>query len=316
MTQPSEQQAQPNKTVGKRVRVKWSILDALLILGMTLATQIVLGLIFVTLWVAQHAAELTELENADELAKQATETLLNGPVILTSSIMMYVVWTWGIWRASYKRGLRSFAKDFWLKQKFPRDIFLGLSIAALLRLAEFGVLAGLGALGVNMDGADNSSTVTGLTGFWYIVNAIVIASFLGPFLEEVLFRGLILQSFLKLFRKARVLPTAVPVDLTQLETAIGVPTYKAERAADTFFNRVNGWIFKHKNILAALFTSVIFGFMHFQGFETFGQIFVVLWTGTIGFILAMVVYKTKRLGTAIYAHIFFNLSGVLLATFM
>jgi membrane protease YdiL (CAAX protease family) len=54
--------------------------------------------------------------------------------------------------------------------------------------------------------------------------------------------------------------------------------------------------------------------MHFQGFETFGQWWVIIVTGSIGFILALIVLKTRRLGLAITTHVAFNSYAMILLT--
>lgn len=282
----------------KKRAIRWSIFDALIALGLTLATQVVLSIVIIAIYLAKHSTDLASIDT-----NKITSDLTNGPVIVVSSLLMYAVWLLSIWYASNKRGLKSYSKDFWLKFK-PRDLWIGALVALGVRVAEFAVTNGLSALGVNMDGANNATSITDLTGFWFFAGAIVIASFAGPFMEEFLFRGLLLQSLLRLFRSARI-------------TASRKSDEKVPYIGTLYrvMNVVNGFLFKRRNILAALVTSAIFGSMHYQGFETFGQVFVVLWTGSLGFLLAMMVYKTKRLGPGIVAHILINLSGVLLAFF-
>lgn len=287
----------PETTVApKRKTIRWSIFDALIALGLTLATQVVLSIAIIAIYLAKHSTDLASIDT-----NKITSDLTNGPVIVASSLLMYAVWFMSIWYASNKRGLKSYSKDFWLKFK-PRDLWIGALVALGVRLAEFAVTNGLSALGVNMDGANNATSITDLTGFWFFAGAIVIASFMGPFMEEFLFRGLFLQALLRLFRSARI-------------TASRKSDEKMEYVGTLYrvLNVINGFLFKRRNILAALVTSAIFGSMHYQGFETFGQVFVVLWTGSLGFLLAMMVYRTKRLGPGIVAHILINLSGVLLA---
>jgi membrane protease YdiL (CAAX protease family) len=60
-------------------------------------------------------------------------------------------------------------------------------------------------------------------------------------------------------------------------------------------------------------SSLLFGILHHQGSNTFGSWFVVGTTTTIGMVLAVIRYRTGRLGTAICTHVLFNASGVLLA---
>lgn len=59
-------------------------------------------------------------------------------------------------------------------------------------------------------------------------------------------------------------------------------------------------------------TSIIFGFMHLQG--TLGaSVYTVATTAIIGAALAIIVVKTRRLGSTILSHMLFNTSGVILA---
>jgi membrane protease YdiL (CAAX protease family) len=66
------------------------------------------------------------------------------------------------------------------------------------------------------------------------------------------------------------------------------------------------WGNKNKHILAIVISSILFGFMHFQGFETFGQWLVVIVTGSLGLVLAIVTYKLKRIAPAMVAHVLYN----------
>lgn len=294
--------------------IRWSIWnDGVLALVLTLVGQIIIGMGVIFLWIAQNGEEIANLETA--AAEEAlTKYLVQGPGLLASALAMYAAWFYALRRASKKRGIGSYAKDFWLKFRLPRDIFLGLVLALVLRAVEMGVINGLAALGVDMSTAENSSLIMSSSGVWFFVNAIVTASILGPFMEEFLFRGLLLQGFLRLFRKVN----RDRVQMQQL-ARVGVSDQNialAENSATRFADKLTDAVFKARNWLAVIFSSAIFGFMHYQGWENFGQIFVVLWTGTLGAIFAIVVMRTKRLGVAIFAHIFFNFSGVMLAYFM
>lgn len=305
------------QTVGKPYKkVRWSLLDAFLILAVTIASQVIIGLIAVAVYVSQNYSKLIDL-SPEEMSNAMLDDLFTGPFLVFSSLSMYVVWVGGLFIASKKRGFGSFAKDFWLKYKLPRDILIGLGFAAAFRGVEILITTVLTNVGVSLEGADNAAYLNNLDGIWYFILAIGVASLLAPFLEELLFRGLVLQAFLKFFRKCRVTPKTARTDLSKLDAITPVPMGTAEVKIDSALDKVSNAIFKARNILAVLFSSVAFGLMHFQGsFETFGLTFVVLWTGIVGAGLAVLTLKTKRLGPAIFAHIFFNLSGVLMMFFL
>lgn len=289
---PATDDGVPSK---KKASIRWSIFDAMIALGLTIATQVILSIVLVASYLFEHSEDLESVDTDAVVAE-----LTGGPVIVGSSVLMYAAWFLAIWFASRKRGLRSYQKDFWLKFKV-KDIWIGALIALGVRVAEVAVTSALDALGANMDGASNATSITDLTGFWWFAAAILIASIAGPFMEEFLFRGLILQSFLRLFRSAR--------PLARHKESESMPYLGS---VYRFVNVFNSFFFRWRNVLAALVTSAIFGSMHYQGVDTFGQVFVMLWTGLLGFVLTMVVYRTKRLGPAIVAHVLINFSGVML----
>lgn len=297
---------QEGTTVGNPIRkIKMGALDPILLLFATLLSQIAVAIAVVTLWVSKNIEELSESENTADAIAIATQQMLSGPVILITSISMYIVWIAFLFFSSRKRGFGSFKKDYWLKFR-KKDLLIGLIFAASLRVIEFGVVNILSAAGVDMSSANNSSLLTDLNGIWLFINAFIIASFVGPILEELVFRGLIMQSLLRLLRDTRA--SRNDYDIT---TANALGVWLSIRT-----EQILAVVFKARNWIALFLTSLIFGFMHFQGTDNFGQWFVVIWTGTLGFVLGLITIKTKRLGGAIIGHVLFNLSGVALSVFI
>lgn len=249
-----------------------------------------------------NSASTLVSQNTELTTEGISQSLLSGPVIFWSQMLMYVAWfSVGLY-VTFKLGLHSFVKDFWLKFRWARDIGFGILIAIGLRLAEMGVLWALGALGVNLAGADNSSSFTTGTGFWLYAVLIIGVSIVGPFSEEFLFRGMMLQGLLKTFGKKTLFP----------RTWFGEGVQATSPAIFNAFIGFKNFLYKHKNVLAVIISSTAFGFMHLQGFDQFGYWLVVIITGLIGAVFALIVLKTKRLGMAIVAHMVFNFSAVLL----
>lgn len=286
--------ASPKPRWSTNRRIRWGLLDPLIALALTLASQLGISMVMMFLYISQNAQQINEL-TAEELETGLMDYVLSGPFLFIGNMLMYASW-WVALHFARRKGFKSYAKDFWLKYRFPRDILLGFGLALLLRGLEFGVMFILEVAGVDLTGADNSSIIVGMDGIWYFLTAIIMAGILGPFMEELLFRGLGLQVLLRAFQHPRLRWNA--------------------RNLGNGGNPIGAFVYKSRVWLSILLSSTVFGFMHFQGVETFGQWFVVIWTGLIGVALAWMTFKAKRLGPAIFTHIFFNLSGVLLATFI
>lgn len=225
---------------------------------------------------------------------KAIQHLLASPwLFLLGGLSMYAVWLGSMAFATYVRGQKSFKKDFGLAFK-KWDIFIGLGLAVLGFIVVNSASWLFGdVFHLNMKGSDNGSQISSFSGIWLIIIAGGVASILGPFCEELFFRGFTLRAVIKSIQNtyARV---------TQKE--------HAPRRL-----RLMIWLDKYKNVIAIIASSTIFGFMHFQGFETFGQWFVVLATGTLGLIFGICAVKFGRLGPTIFGHIFYNGGTLLLA---
>jgi len=285
---------------GKSTKPRWGVRHAVYAFLAALLLQLVVSIPFIFPVVAQLLDGNLNAEITDE---QLQDALLNAPgYLFAAQLSMYVGWFAVGLYVTMRLGLHSFAKDFWFKFRWVRDISLGILLAIGLRALEVLVFAILGNLGVDLTGADNSSVFTDRTGIWGYLLLFGVVSFLGPLSEEFLFRGMLLQGLIRNFRRQTFEP----------RTAFGSGIQRTYPPLFNAFIAFKSFLYKHKYILAAIISSVAFGFMHFQGTETFGQWLVVIETGLIGFVFALVVLKTKRLGLAIVAHMVFNFSAVAL----
>jgi membrane protease YdiL (CAAX protease family) len=181
-------------------------------------------------------------------------------------------------------------------------VFIGLGIAALLYglvLLSQWVLGDI--LGIDLAGSDNGAIFANLKGIWFIIVGIGIASLLGPISEELFFRGFVLQSIIK---------------SADNQTA-KIKEQKLDEFEAPFFIKFNKIFQKIKVPLAVITSSIIFGLLHFQGsFETFGQIYVVIVTGTLGLVFGIAAVYFKRIGPGIFGHVFYNGATLLLAFFL
>lgn len=288
-------------------RRTWGLRDVALGFGLFVFFQLLLtgGLLVKTITGSLSAGGA--VEDTDVIFEQTLNIAVSGPFLLASSALMYLGWMIAIRRATFKKGLHSYAKDFWLKFNWKRDIPLGLLFAATLRGVEWLTMVALTSIGVDMSTGGNTDIIVNQSGIWYFINAIVIAAFAAPFFEELFFRGLFLQGALRNFRKGR---------FPKPQTFFGRIVNDLTPGLFEAYASHRRWVYRNRNWLAVALSSTVFGFMHFQGTDTFAQWFVIIQTGLIGVMLALIVLKTKRLGLAITSHIFFNLSGVILATLL
>lgn len=271
-------------------RIRWNLWDALLGFGLMLGTQIIASIILAVYLAVTVFKETTSLEEdqIDNIFDTVMETALSGPFLFFSSVLMYLSWWGAAMIASKKRGLGKLSKDFWLTFRWGRDISLGLLFAGMLRAVEQGVFWLLeNVIKMDLEGLSNSEQIMDQQGIWFIIMGIVVASICAPFFEELFFRGLVMQSLIRTFGRIRT---------------------KSKRNPGQA-----GWFYRNRVWLGMVISSALFGIMHFQGdaSSVFHWI-VVIQTGLIGLVLAFVVMKTKRLGLAIWTHVFFNLSGVVL----
>lgn len=275
----------PEKGGKKRVK-PWGIKSVFANFFVLIVTQVILSIVL--LWVIGSS-----LDDPAEL----TTALLSSPgVIIATSLSMYLVWVGGMFVTSYTKGQRSLKKDFWVS--FKRfDVLIGLGVAALLFGFVLGVQWLLGdVLGIDLTGSDNSGAFSALEGAWFFIVGLGIASILGPLSEELFFRGYVMQAIAKSIRNR------LDKVNSEIEEGLGL--------------RVAIWFNKYQYVFAAIISSVIFGFMHFQGAETFGQWLVVIITGTLGLVFAVMTIKFRRLGPAIFGHMFYNGATLLIAYFL
>jgi membrane protease YdiL (CAAX protease family) len=273
---------QPEVGAVPKRRKGWGIGSFLMTILVFLISQVIIAVPLMNALFANAGSTTNEQDLANSLIEFASNPLF----IIISAASMYVVWIGGMFITTYFRGKRSFKKDFKLQFK-KWDIFLGLGFAFFLLLfVAFLSWLFSDVFGMDMTGADNGSYLLEQEGAWLLVLALGFATIAGPFFEELFFRGFALQSVIK--------------------TAENELNFATESGGEGFYVKWATFWYKARYVSAVAFSSVLFGFMHFQGTETFGQWFVVIVTGSLGVVLGIIALQFKRLGPAIFAHMLYN----------
>ena len=181
------------------------------------------------------------------------------PILLATIVAEWLVIT----GAYFIGGMKTFIKPYFKINKWWHPI-----IGALVGVAGFVGLQGgailIEALSGNVVESSNTSTqLVGLTGIWAPLVLVGVVAVLGPFTEEVLFRGVVVGNL-----------------------------------------RASNW---NAPWISVLFSALIFGVMHIQGFSSITDFFVMGWTTLLGAVFAILFLKTKSIWTSVTAHVTYNL---------
>lgn len=136
----------------------------------------------------------------------------------------------------------------------------------LLGVLLFGVLQLFGYLFAFMGQPMGSSETSETIASSSFFVMFTVAAFLVPISEEIFFRGYLLG----------------------------------------FFVHPNNTASTRRKVIALIASSIIFGIMHFQGFSSFTDVFIIVWLTIVGFIFGLAYLKTGNLMTSIGAHIGYN----------
>lgn len=303
---------QASQTVKRPTKKKreWGFLEILISVVALLVVQVGLAGIMTAVIASRLISEGMGIEDTDAITQQILDEVQSGANLVIIMISMYVIWLGTMFYATWFKGLKSFAKDFWVRFNWKRDIPIGIGLAIGLRGAEIGIFSLMEMAGVDLSGSENTSQIVGQEGIWYFVVAIVLASFIGPICEELFFRGMLLQAFLRNFARGEGKDPKSTMGSLMQQKAPGL--FNA-------FTAFRNFLFKHRYALAAVLSGLIFGLMHVQPDDGTGWLAIwlaVIETGIIGIIFGFIVVKTKRLGIVIIAHCMFNLSGVILSSIL
>lgn len=286
----------PHKLFPKK-KARWGIIEVVNSLVILIVLQVAFAVYLMFDAVTENLN--AGIEDEQVIIESILEKATTPTAIIVSSILMYFSWIFMMWYATRFRGYRSFAKDFWLKMK-PKDILLGVGVGAVLFGAVQGASYLLTAMGADLTGSDNTQVFQGHGPVWGAVLLIGLVGIVGPTMEELFFRGFLMQGLIRHFRRGNI------------SGPRGTVSHAVQSWNASLFNgylKFRNWGYKHKYTISVVLSSLIFGMMHFSGFQDgnyFGPILIVLITGTLGSAFAILTLKTRRLAPAIFAHITYN----------
>lgn len=286
----------PKKLFPKK-KSRWGLIEVVNSLVILIVLQVAFAIYLMVDAVADNLA--AGIEDEAVIMESILEKATAPTAILASSVLMYFSWIFMMWYATRFRGYRSFAKDFWLKMK-PKDILVGIGAGVVLFGAVQGVSYLLTLMGADLTGSDNTQVFQGHGPVWGAVLLIGLVGIIGPTMEELFFRGFLLQGLIRHFRRGNISgPRGTFSNAIQSWNA---PLFG-------LYLKFRNWGYRHKYSISVVLSSLIFGMMHFSGFQdgnVFGPILIVLITGTLGSAFAILTLKTRRLAPAIFGHITYN----------
>lgn len=241
-------------------RIRWGLVDCVMVVAAFLTAVVIGGL---TLGLPLSAD-----------ARQFWLGLLG--YALMTAVVVY---------ASFARGQRSLTADFRLAIR-PVDVPIGLATGLGMRLATIGLTDAAIAVTGHSPDAGNYTVPTSTVWLW--LSGVLLASVIAPFVEELVVRGLVLQSVRNLVLRWR--GRAQPAEPAQQRRAM--------------------WI-------SVVVSAIVFALLH-AGQSTDALVITILAVATLalGVLNALLVYRTNRLGAGIVAHMTFNGSAIALAVLL
>ena len=188
---------------------------------------------------------------------------------------MYAIWMGFMIYSSFFKGQKSWPRDFGFKFKWY-DIFIGLGLGTLTltiqNVVNFIVrIIDTSQASVTLPSVHFLSSNPAVP-YWYsILFGIVLPCICAPFFEELYFRGFIMGGMIRFFKRFTNTPALQ-------------------------------WMNKFKYVFSALFSSILFGMLHIQNYQTQGDWLTAILIGTTGFVLAWSAILFKRLGPGMVGH--------------
>ena len=229
----------------------------------------------------------------EQVMKVSTEATKVGLFLVFALVIQWFAFVGPTVYAARRKGRGRLRNTFGFFVRPKRDIALGLGLAAFMQVLLWGVQRLITALGINTAGSDNTSMVTDNHGIFLIL-MIAGAAVGAPIVEELFFRGLVLGALAKRIAKF------------DLFAPVGSPQEPASAKRR-----------KLGVLLSAFISALLFGGLHMTTdgngeFHLVGATILMLQTGSLGFVFALVAAKTRRLGVTMCAHIAFNSSSIAL----
>lgn len=231
---------------------RWSIVDVLAGLGLVLLLSVLLGWPFLA---APHLPAELRLIVGGFLPIWLG---LAGTAVIASRV----------------RGTGRLGRDLGLRFR-PVDLAIGLGAGVGLRIASGIITIAVTRLSGRELTSNGTTINTGVTGAWVMLNLVVAATLISPFVEEIFFRGLTIRGTLGTLARRRA--PAGPGDAGRQRRA------------------------------TVVISSVLFTVMHLQEVtDPYSAMALVVTLLLTGGTLGLLTFATGRLGPAIATHVVFN----------
>lgn len=301
----------PTKMKLKKIKRKdyWGITPILFSFVLLLSFIVVTAIAFAVygiINIASNGGVNGLLQNSDGgmISQQdATKSLESNPwIIIAGTLPMYIIWVAvEAWVTKYRSQVGTKFKTFWeaAKDNFRLrikwyDVFIGLAVAGafigLQQLVFWLLPSNVGAA------ADNTQPFADLPGYWFFILGFGLVGILGPIMEELYFRGLIMRGISNHLadRGEDTRSRDVEEQLYDQSFSLGI-----------LYSRFRVWGAKHKDMISITVTAIIFGSFHFQS-ATLGGLVLILVTGSLGWVMGFLTTKLNRIAPGMFAHIFNN----------
>lgn len=153
-----------------------------------------------------------------------------------------------------------------------KTVLQGLGAGFLLFLGLQGLAKLLNVFNISLESSDTSNSVSSLTGVSKYVVLIGFVTLLVPLVEEIFYRGVIFQS-------------------------LNNGKIKNDRV---------------RLFYSVIFTSIIFGLSHFQGFSSASDVVLVLWITLVAVVNNVLLVKHKNIWVAVFSHMAYNGTSALI----
>lgn len=156
-----------------------------------------------------------------------------------------------------------------------RNVLIGAGVGVVLYSLQIVATLSLALAGVRVSSSDTSNALTALGGFERFAVLMVVVPFVVPFIEEVFFRGVIMNLIARSFDES-----------------------KRRRGA----------------IWGIVISSLVFILPHLQGFSTVSDWYVIISIAVSGTIFAILAWRTQSVFTSYAAHVSYNLIIAVMAS--
>lgn len=272
-----------------RPKKAWGMSEVLRAGLVFMATQVALTPVLVLLAMSTYDLDPAVPDFADQMLTALVDVTTTPAGLAAGLLFQWAAFVGSPWLATRLRGHRSLVKDFGLSFR-ASDLWRGVALAMALQLAMVSLSWLAHQTALDLDGVDNTSMVTDQVGL-ALVMMVLAASIGAPLTEEIFFRGLLLRAFLRGLAKVDHAPVLPGV------------TDHFHPSTVSRGRQVSG------TVAAVLLSSAIFGAMHASHW------LLIVQTGLLGVVLAIVAVRTRRLGLTIVTHVVFN-STSLAAAFL